>query len=48
MDLKDIKYIVHIAEVGNITTAASDFGIVQPVLSRHIKRVCRYQRNLCL
>jgi LysR family nitrogen assimilation transcriptional regulator len=34
-----IKYFVHVAEVGNISVAASELGIVQPALSRHIRRL---------
>lgn len=39
MDLKSIKYFVHVADVGSITIAAGDLGIVQPALSRQIKRI---------
>lgn len=39
MDLKSIKYFVHVADVGSITIAANDLGIVQPALSRQIKRM---------
>jgi LysR family transcriptional regulator, nitrogen assimilation regulatory protein len=34
-----IKYFIHVAEVGNISVAASELGIVQPALSRHIRRL---------
>lgn len=39
MDWKSIKYFVHVADVGSITVAAADLGIVQPALSRHIRRL---------
>lgn len=39
MDLRSIRYFVHVAEVGNITLAASELGIVQPALSRQIRRL---------
>jgi LysR family transcriptional regulator, nitrogen assimilation regulatory protein len=34
-----IKYFIHVAEVGNVSIAANDLGIVQPALSRHISRL---------
>jgi len=39
MDLKGLRYFVHVADVGSITAAARDLGIVQPALSRHIQRI---------
>ncbi len=39
MDMKSIKYFVHVADVGSITIAAKDLCIVQPALSRWIKRI---------
>jgi LysR family nitrogen assimilation transcriptional regulator len=34
-----IKYFVHVSEVGNVSAAATELGIVQPALSRHIRRL---------
>ena len=39
MDLKSIRYFVHVADVGSITIAAKNLCIVQPALSRWIKRI---------
>lgn len=39
MDLKSIKHFVHVADVGSITVAANTLNIVQPALSRQIKRI---------
>jgi LysR family transcriptional regulator, nitrogen assimilation regulatory protein len=39
MDLKGLRYFVHVADVGSVSAAARDLGIVQPALSRHIQRI---------
>lgn len=36
MDLRGIRYFVHIAELGSITRAAQHLRVAQPALSRHI------------
>ncbi len=39
MDLRSIRAFVRVAELGSITRASRDLGIVQPALSRHIQRI---------
>lgn len=39
MNLTSVRYFVRVAEVGSISRAATDLGIVQPALSRHIQRL---------
>ncbi|MDH4189921.1 MAG: LysR family transcriptional regulator [Betaproteobacteria bacterium] len=39
MDLRALKCFVWVADLGSITRAATELGIVQPALSRHIQRV---------
>jgi LysR family nitrogen assimilation transcriptional regulator len=39
MDLRGIEVFVRVAELGSITRASRDLGIVQPALSRHIQRI---------
>ncbi len=39
MDLRSIRAFVRVAELGSITRAARELGIVQPALSRHIQRI---------
>jgi len=39
MDLKGLRYFVHVAGGGSVSAAARDLGIVQPALSRHIQRI---------
>lgn len=39
MNLTSIRYFVRVADVGSISRAAEDLGIVQPALSRHIQRL---------
>jgi LysR family nitrogen assimilation transcriptional regulator len=36
MDLRGIRYFVHIAELGSITRAAQHLRVAQPALSRHL------------
>jgi LysR family transcriptional regulator, nitrogen assimilation regulatory protein len=36
---KGLQFFLHVAKVGNISSAAHDLGIVQPALSRHIRRL---------
>ena len=37
MDLRSIRYFVHIADAGSITRAAGQLGIAQPALTRHVQ-----------
>ena len=37
MDLKQLRYFVHIAELGSFTRAASFLSVAQPALSRQIR-----------
>ena len=37
MDLKQLDYFVHIAELGSFTRAASVLHVAQPALSRHVR-----------
>jgi LysR family transcriptional regulator, nitrogen assimilation regulatory protein len=39
MDLTTIRYFVHVAEVGKITTALQDLHVAQPALTRRIQRL---------
>ncbi|QJP14557.1 LysR family transcriptional regulator [Starkeya sp. ORNL1] len=39
MELRSIEAFVRVAELGSITRASRDLGIVQPALSRHIQRI---------
>jgi LysR family nitrogen assimilation transcriptional regulator len=39
MDLRDLRYFVHIAELGNITRAAQQLRVAQPSLTRHIQNL---------
>ncbi len=39
MDLRSIRAFVRVAELGSITRASREIGIVQPALSRHIQRI---------
>lgn len=39
MNWKGMQFFLHIAEVGSVTVAARELGIVQPALSRHIQRL---------
>src|SRR3954471_24677434 len=37
MDLKQLEYFVHVAELGSFTRAASFLSIAQPALSRQVR-----------
>ncbi len=37
MDLRSLRYLVHIADAGSITRAAAQLGIAQPALTRHVQ-----------
>ncbi len=37
MDLRSLRYFVHIADLGSITRAAAQLGIAQPALTRHMQ-----------
>jgi LysR family transcriptional regulator, nitrogen assimilation regulatory protein len=37
MDLRSLRYFVHIADTGSITRAAAQLGIAQPALTRHMQ-----------
>ena len=39
MELRSLKYVVTIAELGNISGAATRLGIAQPALTRHVKQL---------
>jgi LysR family nitrogen assimilation transcriptional regulator len=39
MELRSIEYFVRVADLGSITQAARELGIVQPALSRQIQRI---------
>lgn len=39
LDLTSIRYFVHVAEVGSITTASRDLHVAQPALTRRIQRL---------
>lgn len=39
MDLKQLEYFVHVAELGSFTRASSVLGIAQPALSRQIRQL---------
>ncbi len=37
MDLKQLEYFVRVAELGSFTRAASQLGVTQPALSKHLR-----------
>ena len=37
MELRQLEYFVHVAELGSFTRAASFLSVVQPVLSRQVR-----------
>jgi LysR family nitrogen assimilation transcriptional regulator len=37
MDLRSLRYFVHVADTGSITRAAGQLGIAQPALTRHVQ-----------
>src|ERR1700676_4107309 len=39
MDLKQLEYFRHVAELGSFTRAASFFSVVQPALSRRVRQL---------
>jgi LysR family transcriptional regulator, nitrogen assimilation regulatory protein len=39
MDLKQLEYFVHVAELGSFTKAAALLGVAQPALSRQVRRL---------
>jgi LysR family nitrogen assimilation transcriptional regulator len=39
MDLKRLRYFVHVAELGSFTLASRNLGVAQPALSRHIRQL---------
>ena len=39
MELRSIKYFIGVAELGSISRAAEELGVVQPALTRHIKQL---------
>lgn len=39
MELRDLRYFVHIAELGSFTRAATALGIAQPSLTRHMQKL---------
>lgn len=39
MDLKQLEYFVRVAELGNFTRAAQALDVVQPALSRQVRRL---------
>jgi LysR family nitrogen assimilation transcriptional regulator len=39
MELRDLRYFVHIAELGSFTRAAAALGIAQPSLTRHMQKL---------
>jgi LysR family nitrogen assimilation transcriptional regulator len=39
MELRDLRYFVHIAELGSFTRAAMALGIAQPSLTRHMQKL---------
>jgi LysR family nitrogen assimilation transcriptional regulator len=39
MDLKRLRYFIHVGELGSFTLAARHLGIAQPALSRHIRQL---------
>ena len=45
MDLKQLEYFVRVAELGNFTRAAQALDVVQPALSRQVRRL---RQNLLL
>jgi len=41
MELRGIRYFIHIADEGSITRAADKLGVAQPALTRHVKQLER-------
>lgn len=39
IDLKQLKYFIHVAELGSFTQAANYLDVAQPILSRQIRRL---------
>lgn len=39
MDLKQLEYFVHVAELGSFTKASDMLGVVQSALSRHVRKL---------
>ena len=39
IDLKQLRYFIHIAEFGSFTKAADYLDVAQPLLSRQIRRL---------
>lgn len=39
MDLKQLSYFVHVAELGSFTRAAARLGVAQPALSRQVRQL---------
>ena len=39
MELRDLRYFVHISELGSFTRAAAALGIAQPSLTRHMQKL---------
>lgn len=39
MELRDLRYFVHIAELGSFTRASTMLGIAQPSLTRHMQKL---------
>ncbi len=39
MDLNQLEYFVHVAELGGFTRAAHELGIAQPTLSRQVRKL---------
>jgi LysR family nitrogen assimilation transcriptional regulator len=39
MDLKQLEYFRHVAELGSFTRAASFLSVVQPALSRQVRQL---------
>ena len=39
MDLRSLRYVVQIAELGSITRAASHLGIAQPAVTRQVRGI---------
>ncbi|HEY8368076.1 MAG TPA: LysR family transcriptional regulator, partial [Thermodesulfobacteriota bacterium] len=37
MDLRKLRYFVHVAELGGFGRAARSLGVAQPALSRHVR-----------
>jgi len=39
MDVRSLRYFLHIAELGSFTRAAARLGVAQPALTRHLRRL---------